>query len=221
MDQRNSQKFTGSETRRDFLKKSAAVVAGGQILSPPIYAQGGQSSVSIVTDPSDPALSQPPVRRALEQLQQALKAKGASSQIHQAIDNTSAEDEVILVARRGSALSRPLLDDAGMSVSGAPESVGLVRGQAGNRPALLVSGSDARGLVYGLLEVADSVTHATGALAGDRRPSGGKPSSQSQIEGRRHERAVFPAVGHRRGRAERTGALLRPKTPGGRGLRAL
>ena len=127
MDQRNSQKFVGSETRRDFLKKSAAVVAGGQILSPSIYAQGGQSSVSIVTDPSDPIMSQPPVRRALEQLQQALKAKGASSQIHRALDSTSAEDEVILVARRGSALSGPMLDRAGVSISSAPESVGLVR----------------------------------------------------------------------------------------------
>ena len=72
---------------------------------------------------------------------------------------------MIVVARRGSALIRPFLDRAGMSISEASESVGLVRGQAGNRPALLVAGSDARGLIYGLLDVADDVTHSSTALA--------------------------------------------------------
>ncbi len=165
MKQRNRQEFANGMTRRDFLKKSGAVAIGSHIFAPSIYAQGGQSSVSIVTDASDPILSQPPVRWALAQLQEAFMVKGVSSQIYQGLEGASAADEVIVVARRGSALSRPLLDRAGMSISEAPESVGLVRGRAGNQPALLVAGSDVRGLVYGLLDMADNITHSGAALA--------------------------------------------------------
>ena len=169
MKQRNPEKSTNGKTRREFLKKSAAVVVGSHILSPSVYAQGGRSSVSIVTDTSDPTLSLPPVRWALDELQKTLKAKGVSSQIHPKLEGSSAADEVIIVARRGSAFSRPLLDRAGMSVSEAPESVGIIRGRAGNRPALLVSGSDTRGIIYGLLETADVVAHSDAPLAALQR----------------------------------------------------
>lgn len=164
MKQRDIRKSDSSESRRDFLKKSAGLVAGYQFLKPPIYAQGGQPGVSIVTDASDPTLSQPAVKWAMEQLREALRAKGVSSQIHQGLESTPAADEVIVVARHGSTLSRPLLDRAGVSVSRAPESVSLIRGQAANRSVLLVSGYDARGLVYGLLETADNVTHSAAVL---------------------------------------------------------
>ncbi|MDA2927468.1 hypothetical protein MYX78_09605, partial [Acidobacteria bacterium AH-259-G07] len=164
MKQQKLQKSTSGETRRDFLKKTAAVVAGSHLFTPSIYAQGGGSRVSIVTDASDPTLSQPPVKWALQELQGALKAKGVFTQVQKGLEQATS-DEVILVARPGSALARPLLDSAGMSVSDAPESLGLVRGKAGNRNALLVLGSDVRGLVYGLLEVEDHVTHSGAALA--------------------------------------------------------
>ena len=57
MKQRNPQKSAHGTTRRDFLKKSGAAVVGSHIFGPSIYAQDGQSSVSIVTDASDPTLS--------------------------------------------------------------------------------------------------------------------------------------------------------------------
>ena len=55
------QNFPNGSTRRDFLKKSAAVVVGTHTLNPSMYAETGQPSVAIVTDASDPTLSQPAV----------------------------------------------------------------------------------------------------------------------------------------------------------------
>jgi hypothetical protein len=43
----------------------------------------------------------------------------------------------------------------------SPESLGLASGKASGRPVLLACGSDARGLVYAVLELADRVDHAT------------------------------------------------------------
>ena len=50
-----------------------------------------------------------------------------------------------------------------------PEALGLIRGKAGDRSVLLACGSDVRGLVYGLLELADQVTHSPAPLAALRR----------------------------------------------------
>ena len=92
--------------------------------------------------------------------------KGVSSQIQPGFESASGGDEVIVVARRGSTLSRAILDRAGMSISEAPESVGLVRGRVGNRRGLLVAGSDGRGITYGLLDLADHVIHSDATPAG-------------------------------------------------------
>ena len=164
MKQHNSRSVSSGETRRDFLKKTAAVVVGGYIASPFAQGQGGRG-ISIVLDSSDPTLSQPPVQWALQQLQDSFSAKGSSSQIRNSLEHVPAGEETIVVARPGSALGRPLLDQARLGIADSPESLSLARGRAGNRSTLLVSGSDMRGLVYGLLEVADQVTHADNALA--------------------------------------------------------
>ncbi len=164
MKQRDVRKYPGSASRRDFLR-SAGLVAGYHFLDPRTRAQGGTPGVAIVTDSGDPTLNEAPVKWAVEQLREALRAKGVSAEIHQELGRTPSGSEVILVSRTGSELSRPLLSAAGLSASQAPESVAMARGRAADRPALLVSGADARGLVYGLLEIADRISHSPDAAA--------------------------------------------------------
>ncbi|MBI4326312.1 MAG: hypothetical protein HY674_13775 [Chloroflexi bacterium] len=130
-----------------------------------VFGQNKSAGVAIVPDAAEAMLKQPPVRWAMEQLRDALKARGFTAQIADRLDQTSPGDERILVARSTSALARPVLEGGGVSVPDVPEALGLVRGQAVNQPVLLACGSDVRGLVYGLLELADRVTHAEQPLA--------------------------------------------------------
>src|ERR1039457_316245 len=53
----------------------------------------------------------------------------------------------------------------GISAPDAPESFALARGKTETRAMLLAAGSEARGLVYALLELADRVNFAADLLA--------------------------------------------------------
>jgi hypothetical protein len=71
----------------------------------------------------------------------------------------------VVVAGAGAAAAREALHVAGQSMPAAPEALGLVPARLGGRAALVACGSDVRGLVYAVLELADRVTHAGDALA--------------------------------------------------------
>ena len=66
------------ETRRDFIKKTATVAAGlsgAGVLSPVARGQDRGAKVALVTDDADPLLKEPPVRWALDQLQNRLRSR--------------------------------------------------------------------------------------------------------------------------------------------------
>ena len=144
-----------SQSRRTFLNKTAAL-AGGALLGQPVLAAASGPAVTIVLDPEDAVLSRDPVRWAVGELQRALEARGMSSRVERSGPETAAGDR-ILVARRASALAQPLAASARITLPDAAEAVALVRGPGRD---LLVSGTDVRGLVYGLLELADRLTCA-------------------------------------------------------------
>ena len=108
---------------------------------------------------------QPPVQWAVGQLRDALAARGVASQICQNPNQTSPSQECILVAGRNANLSRHILDGAGLLLPDAPEALALARGRVEPRFVLLAGGSDARGLVYALLEMADRVKFASDPIA--------------------------------------------------------
>jgi hypothetical protein len=58
-----------------------------------------------------------------------------------------------------------VLESAGAALPDKPEALGLVRGKVGTRSVLLACGSDVRGLVYSLLELADRATYSEAPLA--------------------------------------------------------
>jgi hypothetical protein len=156
------------ETRRHFIKKTgiaAAAVAGAGLLHLPVSARENNPAISIVLDTEDAVLKQPSVQWAAEQLSTALTGRGVAAQIYQSLDRASASQECILVAGRNSNLSKHILDDAGILLPETPEAMALARGKVEPRIVLLASGSDARGLVYALLELADRVKFAADPVA--------------------------------------------------------
>lgn len=120
--------------------------------------------VSIVRPPADALAAQGPVRWAVSQLREILTAGRVSVHLRDRMEEAGPDELCLLVAGRESAEARQVLDAAGVSIPEGPESLGLTPGKVGERPVLLACGSDVRGLVYAVTELADRAAHADGPL---------------------------------------------------------
>ncbi|HEY1800897.1 MAG TPA: hypothetical protein VGG46_08185 [Terriglobales bacterium] len=136
--------------RRDFLKLSCAAVALG---FPPATLAAGKGHVSIVVDSENAAASSGPATRATGQLRRIIAAKGASCEIVQ-FREAAKGDICIVVAGVESQFAKGFPARGPLT---AMESLRLTPGKVGTVPAVLVSATDPRGFVYGLLELAERV----------------------------------------------------------------
>jgi hypothetical protein len=154
--------------RREFLIQTGAVAAGCLVGGVPVAGAPAGSSranragtgVAIICDPADPVVSAPPSQWGLAQLRQALAARELTVRNCTRLDEASPGDACIVVTAGTSALAR----DAGLVAPTAPEVLTIVAGRLGAREVLVVSGSDRRGLLFALTEIAEAV-----ALADDPR----------------------------------------------------
>jgi hypothetical protein len=110
----------------------------------------------------DPIASAPPSRWAVSELQAMLQAKGVPVRIVPNLDLAPAGERCLFVSGGQAELARRLMPPA-IELS-APESLVLASGKIGKRAVLLACGSDARGLVYAVLELADRVRFADNPL---------------------------------------------------------
>src|SRR5690348_2631852 len=156
------------ETRRQFIRKTgiaAAAVAGSGLLQFPLHANDNKPGLSVVLDESDPVVSKPPVPWAVQYLQDTLAAGGVTVQLRRKSEEVPPSQECIYIGGPTSNSARQLLGAAGISLPDGPECLAMARGKIGKRPVLAVTASDARGLVYALLELADRVSFADDPLA--------------------------------------------------------
>jgi hypothetical protein len=168
MNANQNDSFQRGETRRQFIKKSslaAATVAGASLLPFRISAAETKSSVAIVVDGSDAIANQPPPKWAVLQLRDALISRGVAADIYSRLDEVPPSFICVLAASRDSQAARQLLDAAKISLPDAPEALALAHGKIGRRAVRLAAGSDARGLVYALLELADRVNFSADPIA--------------------------------------------------------
>src|SRR5665213_967415 len=178
----NRDSFQPGGTRRQFIKQTglaAAAMAGAGLLPLSVSAAESKPAIAIVLDKSDAVTTQPPVQWAAEQLREALAARGIAAQIFQSLDDTPPALEIVLVAGRNSRFARQILDAAKISLPDVPEALALARGKIGRRNVLLAVGSDVRGLVYALLELADRVNFSADPLAALRtvKPASERPAN--------------------------------------------
>jgi hypothetical protein len=134
-------------SRRRFLQLAAGAAAGVAAARP--AGASGDVGVAIVVDPADSIASSTPARWAAAELQCALTGRGVSAAIYQSAGQAPASHLRIIAA--------------GMP-DGIPEALELLE----QNGCLWTRGSDARGLTYALLELADRVRYAgdpIGALA--------------------------------------------------------
>jgi hypothetical protein len=138
--------------RREFLKVTGA--ASAVAISRGALGQNGRYNF-IVVDGTDPVAGSLIVRWAAEQLRSAIIAKGKLCWIVTATDRTRGASQFVVVAGAGSALAAGF--QGGSGALSRAESFRLAPGRHAGVAAVLVSASDARGYVYGLLELAERV----------------------------------------------------------------
>ncbi|MBV9171368.1 MAG: hypothetical protein JOZ81_14925 [Chloroflexi bacterium] len=94
-----------------------------------------------------------PAAWATEELEHALQARGIGWSVADTLSGAPGDTLRIVIAGSTSPVAGELLRAAGATIPDAPESLGLIAGTN----LLLATGSDARGLVYAVLELADIV----------------------------------------------------------------
>lgn len=114
-------------------------------------------NVSLVVSPKDATANTTEVKWAIEQLQGALSAKGAKCQVRSDVKTVPAEDLCVVISDRTAKTANNILKKQKLTLPDVPEALGLLEGEAGGREVLLATGSDARGLVYAVLELTDRI----------------------------------------------------------------
>ena len=135
--------------RREFLKLAGAATAASLTTFASAEAVG---RVSVIVDGSDSTASSGPVKRAAERLQSALVAKSVKCEIVPDAAHARGSALCIAVAPTTSILAKGFAVSAPQT---AAESIRVAPGRVGDSPAILVSGIDQLGYIYGLLELAE------------------------------------------------------------------
>ena len=138
--------------RREFLRLAGA--ASTVSLSRGAMAQAVRGIV-ITIDTTDPVAGAAPVRWAAEQLRMALTAKGAWCRV--VTPPLHARGAAFYVVVNATALTPSRNAPHASAGPLGAESFVLAAGRQEGVPATIVSGSDVRGYVYGLLELAERV----------------------------------------------------------------
>ncbi|HEX4167098.1 MAG TPA: hypothetical protein VHZ55_16660 [Bryobacteraceae bacterium] len=146
--------------RRDFLKVLGAATAfesgSNAIASSDRY-------IAIVVDADDPVAASVPVKWAAGQLREAIVAKGWNCEVVSSMDQLKDSTFCVVAAASASRLADGF-PGASAPLAGT-ESIRMMPGHMSRNAAVLVSGSDPRGFVYGLLELAERVRFSTDPIA--------------------------------------------------------
>lgn len=129
-----------SKQRRTFLKLTGAAVT---MTAAPSISALTRGRVAVIVDDSDPMIASAPVSYAVEMLRSSLRGLGLLA------DGVEAPFRIV-IATPQSQKSQGFGKLPGIP---APETVAILAG----KDAVLVTGSDARGVMYGVLEMVDRV----------------------------------------------------------------
>ncbi len=155
-----SKRTESGESRRHFLKQTLlTTTAVGSGLAP-TFAAGEAATVCLVSDPGDRLVEEPPVQWAMQHLRQTLEAQQFFVKRYTSLDRVPRKAACVIISSADAALAGTQLRRSGFVMSRSPEALGLVPVRVGGGRGMLACGSDARGLSYALLELADRVRNA-------------------------------------------------------------
>jgi hypothetical protein len=158
--------------RRTFLKIAGAAASVG---AAQIAVAAPTRRIALVTDPQSPVIASPSVAWALQKLRSALSAKGAT--VVEAASKDPAALTIVLAAPNSQLAS----SFGQLPALTAPETTALFPGKYAGGTAILISGVDARGFVYGILDLADRVGFGTDPLTALHLPTALVETSPNKV----------------------------------------
>lgn len=150
-------------SRRKFLQLTALSL-GALDKDSAALSQAGRTGISLVADTNDPLVSAAPVIWALQELTSAISQKGVSVRRFASIEQAPRPDLSVIVAGSDAPFASATRKQANIALSHTAESLALVPSIHQGRHTLLACGSDARGLMYALLDLTDRVSYAVDPL---------------------------------------------------------
>lgn len=151
--------------RREFLKVAGAASAAS--LAKGTLAATGKS-VAIVLDSHIEILQSPSLQWAAEQLRGAIAARGVPCRIVDSPDRASGHDFRVFFA------------DA---PSGVPDSFEIGASKLHSAPGISIAAGNPRGLIYGLLELAERVRYGRDAIAAVQSAKALKETTANEVRG--------------------------------------
>lgn len=116
----------------------------------------------MIVDSENATASTSPVHWAANRLQKALAQKGVDCKITGSMTDAGSSSYFVVVTAHDSKLAR---GSGWEGVLNAPESLVLAPGHVASVPAIFISAADARGFVYGLLELAERAEFSADPVA--------------------------------------------------------
>ncbi|MFC1764305.1 hypothetical protein ACFL6U_19805 [Planctomycetota bacterium] len=110
-----------------------------------------------ILDADDEIASSKQVRWAVDELQASLKIHNVLASTYSSIETAPATELTVVVAGSQNSLAQRIMNSSKVSIPDSPESLVLVQGNNSGRKVLLACGSDSKGLMYALLELADRI----------------------------------------------------------------
>ena len=149
--------------RREFLKAAGAAASLTAGTNASAQVRNGASSVALVTDPVDPVVSSVPGKWVAMEFLSRLQAHKIDGRIVPSLSQTQPGDLCVMAG--GPALTAPTSVPLTSRPPAAAESFAISNVTIGGRRVLMAAGRDARGLTYGLLELADRLDYEATPLA--------------------------------------------------------
>ena len=119
------------------------------------------STITIHRDPADPVAASEPVTWAVARLLAALRGRGWQAHIDERpVDEIPDQTTTWHLAGGAVKSAARALKAVGVPALGTPEAFAILPDATRDEPSLIVCGSDVRGLVYAILEIADRIEHA-------------------------------------------------------------
>ncbi len=130
------------------------LILGCLVSTLPVFAAGGApTTVSLVTD----ATMARPVQHGLDKLKLALAQKGAALTEATSMQKAAGDTMVVAGLTAGAGEAARLMTELKLTPGSGPESLLIRKINRDGKEVLLVAGTDPRGLMYALLDVADRV----------------------------------------------------------------
>jgi hypothetical protein len=151
--------------RRDLIRAGVAGSALGLAPLAGVAEARGEPAVVLVADPSDATAATAPVQWALGALSDALTSLGATVRRADSVAQARRGDLCVIAAGAASPTAAQALASARVSLGEGSERLALLSARVSGRDVRVACGSDARGLMYALLELADRVRTGAGVAA--------------------------------------------------------